>query len=132
MSHPLTWGGPGLAGLREPVTIQPRPFCHRGRLGCDEKEALWGKGHIQRQWDSNSCPSRSPSPKQNMPVPDSGTREALVRRPRPAAARPAAAGGGRPGPSVGGWPAPGGPLRREGTALVVPPSPQLYPVPWLL
>lgn len=52
-----------LAWLREPKIIKLHPSCRRERtLLHNEKEVLWGKGHIQPQWDSNSCPSESESP----------------------------------------------------------------------
>lgn len=67
---------------------------------CNEKEALWGKGHIQSQWDSKICPSGSPSASKAS-QPQTQALGMNWRGVGQAAARLPAAAGGRPGPCLG-------------------------------
>lgn len=56
-AKPPTLGSSRLTWLEEPKIVKPHPPFHRGWTPlCNEKEALCGKGHIQPQRNSNSCP----------------------------------------------------------------------------
>lgn len=108
---------------------KPHLSCHRGRtLLLSEKEALWEKATFIRNGTVMAA-CKGHISRQSILSPNSGTRYENMRWPGPAAARLPSAGGGRPGSSHGGAALHQSPLRREGTALVVPPSALALPRP---
>lgn len=111
------------------MMAKPHLSCHRGRtLLLSEKEALWEKATFIRNGTVTAA-CKGHISRQSILSPNSGTRYENMRWPGPAAARLPSAGGGRPGSSHGGAALHRSPLRREGTALVVPPSALALPRP---